>query len=191
MILADGCLGRCGWLRWNMLGSEYSGQNCSLARTLEVVGERWTLLIVRELIRRPNRFSVLQRRLGVAKNVLAARLDKLVAHHIVEKVEVERARDWNDYRLTAKGRDLYPVVGALMAWGDAHAAPDGKPVIVYHSCGGPAGHRLVCEECGEVVDASSIHAHAGPGWKGDDDEWDAVDEAPHGAERTATSAAVA
>lgn len=170
-----------------MLGSDYSGQNCSLARTLEVVGERWTLLIVRELIRRPNRFSVLQRRLGVARNVLAARLDKLVTHGIAEKIEVDRARDWNDYQLTAKGRDLYPVVGALMAWGDAHAAPDGQPVTIYHDCGRPAGHRLVCEGCGEVVDAGSVHAHAGPGWKGADDEWDAIDYAPDEAKQAATS----
>lgn len=146
-----------------MLRSEYVGQECSVARALEAVGERWTLLIVRELLRRPRRFAELERRLGIAKNVLSARLDKLVALGIVERVPYSAARDWNEYHLTAKGRDLFPVIHALMAWGDAHEAPDGAPAVFEHACGHPAGHKVVCEACGEEVTARDVRAIAGPG----------------------------
>ena len=84
--------------------------NCSIARSLESVGERWTLLIVRELLRRPHRFAELERKLGIAKNVLTIRLGKLVELGIVEKVAYTEARDWNDYRLSRKGKDLFPVI---------------------------------------------------------------------------------
>jgi len=146
-----------------VLTSDYSGQNCSIARALEAVGERWTLLIIRELMLRPRRFAGLQRTLGIAKNVLATRLDKLVQSGIVEKVPYTAARDWNEYRLTSKGRDLFPVISALIAWGDAYDAPNGPPVVFEHTCGHPAGHQLVCRHCGHDVDADNIHAIAGPG----------------------------
>ena len=146
-----------------MLKSDYTGQNCSLARSLEAVGERWTLVVVRELLRRPHRFADLQGKLGIAKNVLANRLDKLVRLGIVEKVPYTDTRDWNDYRLTRKGRDLFPVVTALMAWGDRYEAPNGPPVVFEHECGHAAGHRVVCEHCGDDVRASAVRAVAGPG----------------------------
>ena len=149
-----------------MLRSDYIDQNCSVARALEVVGERWTLLIVRELLLAPRRFSELQRRLDAPKNVLTVRLEKLVSAGVVEKTEIDRVRDWNAYSLTKKGLDLYPVVGALMNWGDAYAAPEGPPVVVRHECGHTAGHRLVCEGCGEPLDPLHLHAHPGPGWTG-------------------------
>ncbi len=141
-----------------MLRSDYDGQSCSVARALEVVGERWTLLIVRELLRRPRRFSELERRLGIAKNVLAKRLDKLG-----ELGVVEQGADSTEYRLTAKGEDLFPVVQALMAWGDRHAAPDGAPAVFEHECGHAAGHRVVCEHCGDPVVAGNVRVTAGPG----------------------------
>ena len=146
-----------------MLHSEYTGQNCSIARSLEVVGERWTLLIVRELLRRPHRFAELERKLGIAKNVLTIRLGKLVEHGIVEKVAYTEARDWNDYRLTRKGKDLFPVISALMAWGDRYDAPNGPPVIFEHECGHAAGHKLVCAYCGDDVVSRALTVVAGPG----------------------------
>jgi len=147
-----------------VLGSDYSGLDCSIARALEAVGERWTLLIVRELLRRPRRFTDLERTLPISKNVLAARLDKLVRIGVVEKVAVDPARDWNTYRLTSKGLDLFPVVSALMAWGDAWDAPDGPPAVLEHSCGHPAGHLLVCSSCAEQVDTTNVRTVAGPGY---------------------------
>lgn len=146
-----------------MLKNEYTGQNCSIARTLEAVGERWTLLIVRELLRRPHRFAELERTLGIAKNVLTNRLDKLVGLEIVEKAPYTEARDWNDYRLTRKGKDLFPVISALMAWGDRYEAPNGPPVIFEHECGHAAGHRLVCAYCGDDVAPRAVRVIAGPG----------------------------
>src|ERR1700743_2018890 len=97
-----------------MLSSEYSGENCSVARALEVVGERWTLLIVRDLLSGPHRFAELQRKLGIAKNVLAIRLQKLVDAGIVRKTPYTELRVWNDFRLTLKVHSLFPLLFAIM-----------------------------------------------------------------------------
>jgi DNA-binding HxlR family transcriptional regulator len=147
----------------SVLKSDYFGQSCSIARALEAIGERWTLLIIRELLRRPRRFADLERKLGVAKNVLSTRLAKLTELEIVEKIPYTDARDWNEYRLTEKGQDLFYVVQALMAWGDRYEAPDGAPAVFEHECGHPAGHKVVCERCGEVVTAANVDVIAGPG----------------------------
>jgi len=147
-----------------LLGNDYATQNCSIARALEVVGERWTLLIVRDLLGKPRRFSELERRLAISKNILSDRLEKLVRLQIVESSRVGDARDWRTYLLTEKGAALFPVVNALMAWGDAHYAPDGPPVILRHTCGHRAGHRVTCEGCGETLDPRAIQVTAGPSW---------------------------
>jgi DNA-binding HxlR family transcriptional regulator len=146
-----------------MLGSRYENQNCSIARALESVGERWTLLIVRELLRGPQRFSDLEAALEISKNVLATRLDKLVNLKIVAKSQYEAARDWSEYSLTRKGYDLFPVVNALMAWGDRYAAPNGPPVVLRHVCDHPAGHMVVCEHCREALNPKSVIEVPGPG----------------------------
>ncbi len=151
-----------------MLGNEYASQNCSIARALEAVGERWTLLIVRELLRKPRRFSELERRLSVSKNILTGRLDKLVQLRIVETIPYGDTREWKTYRLTDKGRDLFPIIHALMAWGDVHEAPRGAPAILQHDCGRPAGHEVVCQACGGAVDAHTVRLLAGPGWDAPD-----------------------
>jgi DNA-binding HxlR family transcriptional regulator len=148
----------------HMLNSEYSGENCSVARALEVVGERWTLLIVRDLLTGPHRFAELQRKLGIAKNVLTVRLQKLVDEGIVEKTPYTGAGNRNDYRLTRKGKDLFPVLSALMAWGDRYAAPPGGPPLIFeHECGHAAGHRMVCAYCGEDLVPRTVRVIPGPG----------------------------
>jgi DNA-binding HxlR family transcriptional regulator len=121
------------------------------------------LLIVRELLRGPHRFSDLEAALEISKNVLAARLDKLVDLNIVAKSQYEAARDWNEYSLTRKGYDLFPVVNALMAWGDRYEAPGGAPVVFTHACGHPAGHMVVCEHCQEPLSLKSVIEVPGPG----------------------------
>jgi DNA-binding HxlR family transcriptional regulator len=147
-----------------MLNSEYSGENCSVARALEIVGERWTLLIIRDLLTGPHRFAELQRKLGIAKNVLTVRLQKLVEQGVVEKSCRSGERDRNEYRLTRKGKDLFPVLSALMAWGDRYAAPPGGPPWIFeHECGHAAGHRVVCAYCGDDVIPRSVKVVAGPG----------------------------
>ncbi len=147
-----------------MLRSDYDGQDCSIARALEVVGERWTLLIVRELLLKPRRFGELERRLGVSKNLLATRLDKLVDMAIVEKGPNPDRASWSTYALTDKGMHLFPVLSALMAWGDAYYAPSGAPVVFEHHCGHPAGHAVACVACGGAVDRGSIRPMPGPGF---------------------------
>jgi DNA-binding HxlR family transcriptional regulator len=150
-----------GWV----LGSDYASQNCSIARALEVVGERWTLLIIRELLYKPRRFTDLTRRLGIAKNILTNRLSKMTELGIVETVTYDDERDWNRYRLTDKGKDLFPVINALMAWGDKYEAPAGPPALFEHVCGHSAGHEMVCRSCGEPVTANNIRALPGPGFR--------------------------
>jgi DNA-binding HxlR family transcriptional regulator len=148
-----------------MLGSDYKGQNCSVARTLELVGERWTILVLRDVFLGRRRFDQIQQSLGVARNVLAARLDRLVGEGILEKVPYQERPVRHEYRLTAKGVDLWPVTVELLRWGDRYTAPDaGPPIVLRHKgCGGELGERRVCMRCGESLQASDVRAEPGPG----------------------------
>lgn len=145
-----------------MLGNEYDGQNCSVARSLELIGERWSLLIVRDLLSGDRKFSELERCLGMAKNVLAARLRKLADVGILEKVPSQGSASLI-YRLTSKGRDLFPVIAALMLWGDAYLAPEGPPVKLRHRCGADYSPGPTCTACGEALNAQSVYGISGPG----------------------------
>jgi DNA-binding HxlR family transcriptional regulator len=148
-----------------MLGSDYKGQNCSIARALELVGERWTVLVLRDVFLGMRRFDDLQRDLGVARNVLATRLDRLVAEGILEKRRYRDRPVRHEYRLTEKGLDLWPVIVELMRWGDRHLAPAaGPPTVVRHKgCGGELGDRRICTRCGEPLGVRDVSAEAGPG----------------------------
>src|ERR1035441_8545881 len=133
-----------------MLGNDYKDQQCSIAGQLEVVGERCSLLIVREVLLGVRRFDQLQSDLGVARNVLQTRLTRLVDHGVLEKRRYQQRPQRYEYMLTEKGLDLWPTIVALMQWGDRHAAPAaGPPVLLEHrGCGGAVdGHRL-CATCG-------------------------------------------
>ena len=126
---------------------------CSIARALEVVGEKWALLAVREVFRGNRRFEEMIRRTGAPRDTLAARLRTLVDAGILERHRYSDHPQRFEYHLTPAGRELYPVILTLLRWGDEHlAGPDGAPVILDHHC----GHRLVpevtCQACGEVVD---------------------------------------
>jgi DNA-binding HxlR family transcriptional regulator len=122
-----------------MLRRDYEGQNCSIARALEVVGERWTLLIVRDVFLGVRRFDELQVKLGIARNTLTDRLNRLVDEGIVERVRYRERPERFEYRLTAKGRDLNIALTALRQWGDTYLnekpptllrrKADKKPVI--------------------------------------------------------------
>src|SRR5688500_6407347 len=115
----------------------YTGQNCSIARTLAGVGERWTLLVIRELSLGRTRFGEIREEVGVSTNVLADRLVALVEQGIASRTRVKARGTVYDYELTAKGRDLLPVLNMLMRWGDRHAAGElGPPRVVEHlACG--------------------------------------------------------
>lgn len=138
--------------------------NCSVAQTLEVVGEWWTLLVVRNLMFGQRRFEAIQGDLGIARNILSDRLGTLVEHGIVDRVKYQDHPERFEYRLTDKGRDLFPVIAALMAWGDKWAAPSGKPIELLHDCGAVATATVVCDHCGKPLVLQDVRAKAGPAW---------------------------
>jgi DNA-binding HxlR family transcriptional regulator len=148
-----------------MLGNDYREQNCSIARALELVGERWTLLVLRDVFLGVRRFDELRESLGIARNVLASRLERLVSEDILEKVPYRERPLRYEYRLTDKGLDLWPVVVELLRWGDRHLAPaEGPPVVLRHrGCGGVLGERRICTRCGAPLEVGDVRAEAGPG----------------------------
>ena len=147
-----------------MLGNDYEGQTCSIAATLEVVGERWSLLIVRDVLLGLRRFDQLQADLGVARNVLQTRLQRLVEAGVLEKRLYQERPQRYEYFLTEKGLDLWPTIVAMLQWGDKYAAPNGPPVILEHrDCGGAVDEHRICELCGARLTARDVQGFAGPG----------------------------
>jgi len=152
-----------------MLGRLYESENCSAARALELVGERWSLLILRNAaFAGHTRFSEFERSLGIAPNILASRLESFVAAGLMEPQPNAQHKGQNEYVLTEKGLDFIPALVALSQWGDRWAAPDGPPIIYeHHGCGGEVGMELRCKACSEVVTSSSVGTRFGPGSKTD------------------------
>jgi DNA-binding HxlR family transcriptional regulator len=145
-----------------MLARSYETQACSMARSLEVVGERWTLLILRDVFFGIRRFEDLQRSLGVARNILQARLELLVEEGVLEKRPYQESRF--EYCLTRKGEELWPALMALYRWGDRHYAPRGRPRLIKHrECGGEVSENLSCEKCGEALKLEDLYWEWGPG----------------------------
>jgi DNA-binding HxlR family transcriptional regulator len=151
-----------------MLGKDYEGQICSIARALELVGERWTILVIREVFMGRRKFSEMQRSLGVARNVLTARLDRLVDEGILERRPYSERPARYEYFLTEKGLDLWPVMVSLLHWGDKHEPlPGGPPTILLHKgeCGGEVDDRRICTKCGKQLSVREARAVDGPGMK--------------------------
>ena len=138
--------------------------HCSVAQCLEVVGEWWSLLIVRDVFLGVTRFDRLQERLGISRNILQQRLNRLVDADVLQKVPYSEHPPRYDYRLTVKGRDLWPVLTAMRQWGDKYAAPDGPPLHVVHKACGRVSHAVMtCSSCGERLTARDVRAVPGPG----------------------------
>jgi DNA-binding HxlR family transcriptional regulator len=151
-------------LRREMERKSFSDMHCSVAQALEIVGEWWSLLIVRDAFLGVSRFDDFQARLGISRNVLGQRLAHLVDSGVLQKVPYNSHPPRYDYRLTDKGRDLWPVLTTLRQWGDRYAAPDGPPLeLVHRDCGATSEAVLVCSACGEEVGARDVRAVAGPG----------------------------
>jgi DNA-binding HxlR family transcriptional regulator len=148
-----------------VLGRDYPDQVCSLAKSLEVIGERWSLLIIRDVMTGNRRFSGIQANLGIARNVLSARLQRLLDEGIIERRAYQESPPRHEYFLTEKGLDLWPSLIALMGWGDRHSDnPTGPPLrIVHKDCGGHVSDRGICESCGETLGARDARAVPGPG----------------------------
>jgi DNA-binding HxlR family transcriptional regulator len=136
---------------------------CSVARTWSVLGDRWTMLILREAFRGTSRFDAFQARLEVGRTLLADRLARLVDEAVFERVQYSLRPERYEYRLTRKGLDLYPVLLALMDWGDRYKV-DEPPVRLFHrSCGEEADPQMVCRHCGEPVGYGDLRAEYAPG----------------------------
>jgi DNA-binding HxlR family transcriptional regulator len=148
-----------------MLGNDYKTQTCSIAGALEVVGERWSLLIVRDVFLGLRRFDQIQANLGIARNVLQARLQRLIGQGVIERIPYQERPPRYEYRLTEKGIDLWPIVVSLMQWGDRHTPPAGGPAVVleHRGCGGRVDEHRVCEKCGKPMSARDSRALPGPG----------------------------
>ena len=149
-----------------MLGRLYQSENCSAARALELVGERWSLLILRNAaFAGHTRFSEFERGLGIAPNILASRLENFVVEGLMEVRPNAEHKGQHEYVLTEKGRDFVPALVALTSWGDRWAAPDGPPIVYEHdACGGEIEVQLRCRACNEVATPAAVEARPGPGF---------------------------
>jgi len=147
-------------MRWQTLAKE----DCSLARTLAVVGDRWTLMILRDAFLKVRRFEDFEQSLQIARRVLAERLALLVEEGILKKVPYQERPVRHEYRLTDKGLDLYPAILSLVHWGDKYyAGRKGPPVIHTHvKCGHDFRSVMTCSECGESVSAREVVVHGRP-----------------------------
>jgi DNA-binding HxlR family transcriptional regulator len=132
-------------------------RECSVARTLEIVGEKWALLAMREVFFGNRRFDEMVRRTGAPRDTLAARLRMLVGAGILKRRQYSEHPARFEYGLTDAGRDLYPVILTLMGWGDKYLAGEaGPPMALEHSCGHQLVAQVVCEACGEPVAARTV-----------------------------------
>ena len=147
-----------------MVAASAEPRECSVARTLELVGEKWALLAIREVFLGDRRFDEMVRRTGAPRDTLAARLRALVGAGILERRQYSEHPARSEYHLTDAGRDLYPVILTLMRWGDRYlAGDDGPPLVLEHQCGHRLGAQLVCESCGEPVAPGTARPIA---WRG-------------------------
>jgi DNA-binding HxlR family transcriptional regulator len=145
-----------------MLKRDYEGQLCSIARTLEIVGDRWTLLVIRDVVLGNHRFDQLLTSLGVASNVLTDRLNRLVAEGILERVPYSERPDRFEYRLTEKGRELGPPLLALMQWGDRYVSDQPPRIARRRSDRSPVSVRLLAAD-GSIVPSGDVELVPGPG----------------------------
>ena len=148
-------------MKWSALEEE----RCSVARTVAVIGDRWTLLVLRDCFLRVRRFEDFQARLGVTRHVLADRLRKLVRYGVLRRVPYQERPRRYEYLLTQKGLDLHPVMMSIVHWGDVHMSDErGRPLLHEHkNCGKLFDPVMTCSECGEPLSAKAVHVHPGPG----------------------------
>jgi DNA-binding HxlR family transcriptional regulator len=145
---------------------DYDGEACNTARALDVLGDRWTLLVLREIFNGVRRFDDISAHIGVARDVLTRRLTALIDEGVVERRPYQEpgSRTRFEYRLTPAGRDLRPVLLALMAWGEKHRSDDGPTMTLIHpECDTPIHLAMVCEEGHQVPDDARLRVLPGPG----------------------------
>jgi DNA-binding HxlR family transcriptional regulator len=150
-----------------VLRRDYPGVDSPVAKALEVIGERWSLLIVRAIMHGNRRFGELQENLGIARNVLSARLQRLADEEILERRAYSENPPRYEYFLTQKGLDLWPALIALLHWGERYSPdPEGPHrLIVHKECGDEVSERGICERCGQILTARDAIQVPGPGAK--------------------------
>jgi DNA-binding HxlR family transcriptional regulator len=145
---------------------DYDVQTCSIGAAVGIIGEKWTFLVLREVFNGLRRFGDIQRRTQAPRQILSDRLNRLVDQGLLRRVpyQEEGQRRRHEYRLTGKGLDLYPIIVALMHWGDRYAAgPDGPPVALTHrDCGQPVRLQLTCEHGHTLASAREVTPVPGP-----------------------------
>ncbi|GAA4011901.1 helix-turn-helix transcriptional regulator [Streptomyces sp. NBC_01352] len=147
-----------------MKGERFARMHCSVARAAAVVADQWTVVILRDLFLGLNRYEDLRADLGIATNVLADRLDHLVAEGVVERVAYQERPVRYTYELTDAGRELYGTVLTLLTWGDRHRAVAGPPLVLVHeTCGHAAQARVTCSHCGDELRPGEVRHTPGPG----------------------------
>src|SRR5262245_19506922 len=148
-----------------MRQTSFAGFHCSLARSLDVMGDWWTPLIVRDLFLGLDRFDDLATDLAISRNLLPTRLTALVEHGIVERQRYSERPPRNRYVLTEAGRELMPILAALTAWGDRRTTPPGGPPVLFRhrACGNDCTPQVACSHCGEPISAEELAVRPGPG----------------------------
>lgn len=148
-----------------MYRKRFTDMNCSIARSLDEVGEWWSLLIVRECTHGSARFDEFQSALGISRNILTSRLERLTELEILERFPIEERANTEGYRLTKKGEELYPVLVALMQWGDRWTTANGKArvALVEHATGNPVEKLTVCTANGKPLSFHDVRFTLGPG----------------------------
>jgi DNA-binding HxlR family transcriptional regulator len=146
--------------------TDTSAWPCTIARSADVLGDHWNLLLIRQACLGTRRFDDFQTALGIGRNILAQRLARLVDEGIFAKMEYQHAPPRYEYRLTDKGRDVYPILAAMAAWGDRWlSGPEGTPLVLHHNaCDHDMHAVVVCSECDEPIDVRNVRAKAGPGY---------------------------
>lgn len=142
---------------------------CTIARSAAVLGDHWNLLLVRQACLSTRRFDDFQRELGIGRNILTRRLNQLVDEGIMQRVEYQSHPPRSEYRLTQQGREVYPILAAMAAWGDRWlSGPDGTPLVLHHTaCDHDMHAVVVCSECDKPIDVREIRAQPGPGYRAD------------------------
>ena len=149
-----------------MKRTSFANWRCSIARTVDLIGDGWTPMVLREAFYGTTRFDDFERLLGIGRNVLSQRLARLVEEGVLERQAYQQNPPRYDYLVTEKGRELFPVLAAMMAWGDRWLAPsEGPPLVLRHeACGHDVHAEVVCSACHEPLELADVTPHLGPGF---------------------------
>jgi DNA-binding HxlR family transcriptional regulator len=146
--------------------TDTSSWPCTIARSADVLGDHWNLLLIRQACLGTRRFDDFQSALGIGRNILSQRLNRLVDEELLARVEYQDNPPRYEYRLTQKGRDVYPILAAMAAWGDRWlTSKEGTPLVLHHTtCDHDMHAVVVCSECDTPLDVREVLAMPGPGY---------------------------